>query len=82
MNQKYSFAFMEFPIYRKYFNGMSFYKIISEIEFEEKQLVGSKVHKHQVIANQFPEKLRIQDMISCKDKIWETMNESDYLKLD
>ena len=72
---------MEFPVYRKYFNGMSFYKILSDLEFEEKQKVGSKIHKHHVIAYQFPEKLRIQDMISCKDKLWVKLSENEYLAL-
>lgn len=73
---------MEFPIYRKYFNGMSFYKIISLIEFEEKQMIGSKVHKHHVIASQFPEKLRIKDMIECKDKLWSAMTDTEYIGLN
>ena len=69
---------MKFPLYRKYFNELSFFKIISEKEFEEKQKIGSLVHKHHVIASQFPEMLRIKDMAACKDGIWKEMSKTEY----
>lgn len=68
-----------FPIYRKYTNSKTFFKIISALEFEEIQFIGSQMHTHRITATQFPEKLRIQDMIECKDGIWKQISEDDYL---
>ena len=58
---------MTFPIYRKLFNEKSYYKIVSADSFIELQKIGTKIRKHTIIAQQFPEKLRIQDMISLAD---------------
>lgn len=57
---------MEFPIYRKLENGLSFYKLISSKVFEEKQIVGKKCFTHRVEAKQYPEFLKIQDMLQLK----------------
>jgi hypothetical protein len=69
-----------FPQYRKLKNGLRFYKINSNIDFEELQLVGEKVFHFHFIAEQYPEKLRIMDMLDSSsefydlllDKEWET----------
>jgi hypothetical protein len=72
---------MTFPIYRKLANEKSYYKIVSEESFIELQKIGSKTRRHTIIAQQFPEKLRIQDMISlvdgflsCDETEFETMD--------
>lgn len=57
---------MEFPIYRKLDNGLSFYKIKSLKVFQEKQIIGSKCFLHTIEAHQYPEMLRIQDMIDLQ----------------
>lgn len=54
-----------FPIYRKLDGFKRFYKIESTDVFIEVTFSQGEA-KHQTIqAVQFPEKLRIQDMISC-----------------
>ncbi|MDF3027129.1 MAG: hypothetical protein K0S23_1436 [Fluviicola sp.] len=54
-----------FPIFRKLDGFDRFYKIESADSFTEVTIQQGKM-KHQTIqAVQFPEKLRIQDMISC-----------------
>ncbi|MFM7684164.1 MAG: hypothetical protein ACKO7P_15690 [Bacteroidota bacterium] len=58
---------MTFPVYRKLSNEKSYYKIVSADSFIELQKIGDKIRRHIVIAQQFPEKLRIQDMISLAD---------------
>ena len=58
---------MTFPIYRKLTNEKSYYKIVSAESFIELQKIGIKIRRHNIIAQQFPEKLRIQDMISLSD---------------
>ncbi len=52
-----------FPQYRKLKNGLRLYKINSLIDFEEIQLLGEKVYHYKFIAEQYPEKLRIMDML-------------------
>jgi len=76
MNSKLSF-----PIYRKLSNGRSFYKIISETSFIELQQMGTKVIRYEVNAKQYPEILRIKDMINVTNE-FEELAESDYMKLD
>ncbi|MBU2019610.1 MAG: hypothetical protein KJ941_08190 [Bacteroidetes bacterium] len=54
-----------FPIYRKLTNSVRVYQILNDRSFNEKQRLGAKVLDYSVIASQYPEMLRIQDMISC-----------------
>ncbi|MGB0403420.1 MAG: hypothetical protein ACPGEG_04935 [Salibacteraceae bacterium] len=72
---------MEFPIFRKYFNDKSYFKIVSERSFEEIQIVGNQKHKIVVEAKQFPEMLRIKDMIDCKDGMWLESTQEEYLSV-
>lgn len=55
---------MNFPVYRKLSNNKVFYKINSMIDFEEIQLIGKKAFRSIFKANQYPEKLKIMDMIA------------------
>jgi len=55
-----------FPQYRKLSNDKSFYKILSEKEFEEIQLVGSSTITTNTNATKYPEFIRIKDMLDCK----------------
>ena len=53
-----------FPQYRKLVNEKAFYKIIDARNFEEIQLIGSKIKLFQIRASQYPEILKIDDMIN------------------
>jgi len=53
-----------FPIYRKLLGGAHLYRIEGMARFTELQRVGSKWLRHVVVATQYPERLRIADMIS------------------
>jgi hypothetical protein len=57
---------MDFPQYRKLSNRRSFYRIESSVKFTEVQIMGSKRFVHSVEARQYPEKLRIMDMLNCE----------------
>lgn len=72
---------MTFPIYRKLSNEKSYYKIVSADSFIELQKIGTKIRKHTIIAQQFPEKLRIQDMISLADG-YLLSNENEFESMD
>ena len=69
-----------FPTYRKYKNSKTFYKIINENSFEEISFIGEKAFLYQIKADQYPEFLRIQDMLNCLDDIWEEIDEESYEK--
>jgi hypothetical protein len=72
---------MKFPIYRKYSNNKSFFKILNEIEFEELKFIGQALELYKVIAVQYPEKLFIKDLIEKADKISEEDYNAIYQKL-
>lgn len=57
----------DFPQYRKLSNDKTFYKIQSERLFEEVQLMGSKVFRYRVEAKQYPEMLKIQEMLTLEE---------------
>ena len=71
---------MDFPQYRKYKNIETYFKIISEKEFEELSLLGNKFVKHSIAAKQYPEMLRILDMLNCEGGTWEIIEAAVYLK--
>jgi hypothetical protein len=57
----------DFPQFRKLSNEKAFYHIINNETFTEVQLMGQKRFLHHVKAVQYPEKLRIMDMLSCTE---------------
>ena len=61
---------IQFPIYRKYPNNRSFFKINSWTEFDEIQFVGSRGVLSMVEASAYPEKLRIKDMLELCGGYW------------
>jgi hypothetical protein len=70
----------DFPQYRKLSNGMRFYKINSSEVFEELQLVGEKVYHFTIKAEQYPEKLRIMDMVNFSQG-YVLAESADWIKL-
>jgi len=64
MEHKYN---NDFPYFRKLSNNKSFYKIVDDKNFEEVQLIGSKKIHTKHAAKQYPEMLRIQDMINLHE---------------
>lgn len=76
-----AFEDINFPVYRKYMNGKSYFKIISRNEFEEIQIIGSKKTKHTVNATQLPEMNQIYDLVYNKELAIEISREEyDILK--
>lgn len=64
MEHKYN---NDFPYFRKLSNDKSFYKIVDDKNFEEVQLIGSKKMHTKHVAEQYPEMLRVQDMINLHE---------------
>ena len=57
----------DFPQYRKLSNLRSFYRIDDERNFTEIQLIGSKAFRIQIQAVQYPEIIKIKDMLSFNE---------------
>lgn len=57
----------DFPQYRKLKGRTIFYRINNEKAFDELQYLGSNPICYSIEANQYPEMLRIQDMLSLDD---------------
>ena len=66
-----------FPQYRKLSNEKSFYEILSDKEFIEIQLIGSRAVVHTVVAHQYPEMLRIMDMLAA-DRPYVFSNQNEF----
>jgi hypothetical protein len=72
-----------YPLYRKYSNCKSFFRIESEKEFWQVQLIGEKPFKSKIVAETYPEMLFVQDLINMSNNfIQEATNEEiqTYLK--
>jgi len=70
----------KFPQYRKYVGLDIWYKIVSEDLFIELKKVGKHILMEEVKAFQYPEKLRIQDMLAFKDEAWESVTEDEFVR--
>ena len=71
-----------FPQYRKLGNGLTFYKITDDRTFEEIQVVGSRKNKYKTEAKQYPEILRIQDMLNCMEDTYFDSHEQEWLEVN
>jgi hypothetical protein len=67
-----------FPYYRKLIGKDIYYKIVSDEEFHEITKVKGRLNVELVMAIQYPEKLRIQDMITCHGNYYEKVDEKQY----
>ena len=70
-----------FPQYRKLNNGKALYKISSESEFEELQIMGTKVFYHKFKVDQYPDLLRIKDMLELHEGLFEEVAEEEWFEL-
>jgi len=72
---------INFPVYRKYKNNKSYFKIIQAGLFEEIQLIGSKKIIKQTEAKQFPEMMFINDLIFNYSEMALEITEEEYLQI-
>ena len=57
----------DFPQYRKLSNGKVFYRILDDRHFDEIQLMGTKVFYYSHEAQQYPEILKIREMLDVME---------------
>lgn len=72
---------MDFPQYRKLSNCKSYYRLIDEKCFDEIQLIGTKAVLYRIQANQYPEMLRIKDMLNYHFEGLEEATEKEFNEL-
>ena len=77
-----NFEDINFPVFRKYKNGASYFKIINPTLFEEIQKMGSKKIIRQTTAKLYPEKMFIIDLLyNFKEMAYEiSQDEYDQMK--
>ena len=68
-----------FPVYRRSADSRHFYCIEGEDRFVEVQRIGSRRVLHQVQATQYPERLRIQEMIDGAEGRWLPVERGEWL---
>lgn len=62
-----SYKVTDFPQYRKLSNEKVFYRVQDERNFDEIQLFGSRASLFSMEATQYPEMLKIQDMLGLQE---------------
>jgi hypothetical protein len=70
-----------YPIYRKLSNNRSFYKIIGESQFDEIQLIGTKIKLYTHKAIKYPEILFIQDLIHFTNEGIKESNNEEWMMI-
>jgi hypothetical protein len=68
----------KFPIYRKYPDNKSIFKILSLKEFEEIKTLGKFYFVTTIEATQYPEMVLIKDMINLEQGGWMAINENEF----
>lgn len=69
---------MEFPAYRKYANGKSYFKITSESHFTEVMFIGKRKEVYEFYAKIFPDVMLIKDMIEMENGSYELSSEEEF----
>lgn len=70
-----------FPQYRKLVNEKVYYRIINERKFDEIQLVGTKKILYSFEVTQYPDILKINDLIQLKNEIYIISTENEWNNL-
>jgi len=73
---------MEFPQYRKYKNGKSFFKIMSMDKFIEIQLIGHQFLKYEMEAKILPDRNYIHDMLLDYTQNWDLITAEEFDKVN
>ena len=72
------FEDINFPVYRKYKNDKSYFKIINPLLFEEIQLIGTKKIIKETEAKLYPEKSFIYDLVFNYTEMADEIGEDEY----
>lgn len=67
-----------FPLYRKYKNNKSYFKVLSPSVFEEVQIAGKYYSEHRFEAKILPDRNFIADLISAEGPSWDVISEEEF----
>lgn len=70
---------MIFPLYRKYPNDTSIFKITSAEAFEELKRTANRWALHEFQAKIHPDRVFIQDMMEMNSAFWVESSEAEWL---
>ena len=68
----------DYPVYRMYPNGRSFFKILSDKEFQQLEIIGSKYFLTVYSANNHFDSMYISDMLEMKGNHWLENTEREF----
>jgi len=68
----------KFPVYRKTMNSRNFYCVLASNRFIEIQAVGSRWVRHESIAEIYPMRLLIMDLIACAGDTYIECSEEEF----
>lgn len=66
---------MNYPLYRRYVNGRSYFKLDSPSKMLEVQVLGNYYIEHELEARILPERLLITDLIAADPATYEVISE-------
>lgn len=69
---------ISFPLYLKYPNNKSFFKLHSAEQFEELQLIGKKYALHTITVKILPERVLIGDMIANENGLYQASSAEEW----
>jgi hypothetical protein len=72
---------MDYPLYRKYKNGKSYFRILSPAEFDEIQSLGTRWTIHHFSAKILPDRNLIYDMTFDFKNNWEEISEQEFVRI-
>lgn len=75
-----AFEDIQFPVYRKYKNNTTFFRITDRNRFEEIQLIGSRSILNTVNATQLPEMNHIYDLVYNHEGLGLEITENEWLE--
>jgi hypothetical protein len=72
---------MQYPVYRKYPNDLAFFRILSEDEFEELSIIGTRYTLSRIKAQILPDRVYIKDMLDLHNGHWVLSSEEEYFAM-
>lgn len=72
------FESINFPVFRRYKNGKSFFKVISPELIEEIQVIGKRYVIHRIEIKQLPERNFLFDLVFKFENFAEEISPADY----
>lgn len=72
---------VKYPQFRKYINDMAYFKIVSESEWEEIQVMGKRYSIHSFTAKILPDRNFIYDLTYDYKRNWLEIEEEEYERI-